>query len=66
MRMFEFEYGGEKLCYLVSGSESVHRAHLVRAESLGEHVDGAHLAAEDALLVHVRGGADVALVEGLK
>ena len=44
----------------------MHRAHLVRAESLGEHVDGAHLAAEDALLVHVRGGADVALVEGLK
>ena len=44
----------------------MHGADLVRAERLTEEVDGGHLAAEDALLVHVRGRTDVALVEGLE
>ena len=54
-----------KVAYLVSGPEPVHRADLVRAEGLAEEVDGGHLAAEHALLVHIRGRAHVALVERL-
>ena len=52
--------------YLVSWSQPVHGADLVRREGLAEEVDGRHLAAEHALLVHVGGGADVALVERLE
>ena len=44
----------------------MHRADLVRAEGLAEEVDGRHLPAEHALLVHVRGRAHVALVERLE
>ena len=52
--------------YLVAGSEPVHGADLVRREGLAEEIDGRHLAAEHALLVHLRSGADVATVERLQ
>ena len=51
---------------LVAGTESVHRADLVRAEGLAEQVDGRHLAAKDALLVDVGSRTQVALVERLE
>ena len=52
-------------CYLVPGAEPVHGADLVRGERLAEEVDGRHLPAEHALLVHLGRRPDVAPVERL-
>ncbi len=54
-----------KFCYLVSRPQSMHCADLVRRQSLAEEVDGRHLSAEHPLLIHIGGGADVALVKRL-
>ena len=54
------------ITYLVASAEPVHGADLVRSECLAEEVDGRHLAAEHALLVHLRSGADVAPIERLE
>ena len=51
--------------HLVSGAEPVHGADLVRGEGLAEEVDGRHLPAEHALLVHLGRRTDVAPVERL-
>ena len=51
--------------HLVSWSQPMECAHLVRREGLAKQVDGGHLAPEDPLLVYVWGGTDVALVERL-
>lgn len=52
--------------YLVAGSQPMHGADLLRGQRLAKHIDGGHLAAEHALLVHLGRRTDVALVERLR
>lgn len=53
------------LAYLITRTKSVHRADLVGRESLPEEVNSCHLSAEDAFLIQLGCGANVALVERL-
>lgn len=52
--------------YLISRSQSVHRAYLVRRQRFAEQIYRAHLSAKHALLVQFGGRSDVAFVEGLE
>lgn len=52
--------------YLVARSETVHGADLLRGQRLAEQIDGGHLAAEHALLVHLGRCAHVAFVKRLR
>lgn len=51
--------------YLISRSQSVHRAYLMRRQRFAEQIYRTHLSAKYALLVQFGGRSDVAFVKRL-